>query len=554
MPENNEKIINPSDAPETTAEPKIADETDDALESFLSREQAQQKPVKTGKSNKRIWVPIIAAVAVAALMLLLIFTRHQSGQGSTADEALTSPAEFTTEVNDKGEHVAEVVVDKNGEIVKNGSGKLLSYVPADIKSVKVENSNGSFTVNSHTPKGEATVYSLEGFDQAPLQAGIADEVASACAEVEFIEIISPNGKLADFGLDKPRAVAHIAYHDDTTATLRVGSEAPAEAGTYIAFGDSSAVYLIASDKVKALMYSVNEFISRDITDKAEDSESLKLQTMTISGSRYSEDITIVPNTDEAIEAEYLVTAPRKMFAKATESADVVNAVRGLYAEEVLCVNPSAGQLASYGVAEPYAAVTATYSDATVTLQASAPGDDGLVNVYNPDKNIIYSIQLAAVSWARTGVEDLIPETVLPAKKEAISRIDFSADDKSYSIDVTSKTETVETDEGGTEEITTTSAKYGDKALAEDNFSVFYQNLTGIRNTGDEGGSGKERMRFTLSYTTGREPDTVVVYDAGTAQYGVELNGSPAGSASKAYIDSLIEGAYALVKGETVNSL
>lgn len=549
MSENNEKIINPEE-PVTTPE----NDVDDALESFLNREQKETKPVKTGKLNKRVLIIVIAAVAVVGLILLLIFTRSRTVQGSTADEALTTPAEITATVNEKGEHEAEVDVDEKGEIIKNGSGKLLEYVPADIKSIKVENAKGSFTVNSYTPEGEATVYTLEGFDNVALQKGVADEVATACAEVEFIEIISPNGKPADFGLDKPRATAHITYHDKTTATLRVGNQAAAEAGTYISFGDSNAVYLISNDKVTALMYSVNDLIDHEITANAENTETLALKSMTISGSRYSQDITIVPNTDEAIDAQYIVTSPRRMFAKETESADVVNAVRGLYAEEVLCVNPSSGQMSSYGVADPYAKVTATYSDATITLYASAPGDDGLVSLYNPDKNIIYSIQLAAVSWARTSVEDLMPETVLPAKKTALSRIDFSAGGQSYTIDVTQRTDTSRTEDGEDEEVTVTTAKVGDTALSDANFSVFYQNLTGIRNTGESAGSGSELMRFTLSYTTGREPDTVVVYDAGSAQYPVELNGTAAGTASKAYIDSLIEGAHALVKGEDIKSL
>lgn len=547
MSENEKTIL--SEEPE-----KTASETDDALESFLSREQLEQKPVKAGKSHKRAVILIIAAVAVAALVLLLIFTRQQSLKGSSADEALTSPADFSVEVNDKGEHEAKIAVDEKGEIVKNGSGKLVEYVPADIKSIMVENAAGSFTVNSHTPEGESTVYSLEGFDNVPLQAGIADEVASSCAEIEFIEIVTPDGKLADFGLDEPRAVAHITYQDGTTATLRVGNDAAAEAGTYIAFGSGNAVYLITSDKVKPLMYSVTEFISHDITDKVEDGEELKLKSMTISGSHYPEDITLEPNTDEAIDAEYVVTAPKKMFADAVEAADVANAVRGLYAEEVLCVNPSDAQLASYGVADPYAKVVAVYSDATITLQASAPGDDGLIHIYNPDKNTIYSIQLAAASWARTSVEDLTPEAVLPAKKEAVSRIDFTADGKSYTLDLSSKTEQVENEDGSTEDVTTVSAKYGSTALDDNNFSAFYQNLTGIRNIGAASISGKEKLRFTLTYSTGRAPDTVVVYDNGTAQYPVELNGSPAGAASKSYIDSLIEGAHALIKGEAVNTL
>ena len=566
MSENNEKITT-EETPETVeaAEElnKMVDEEqpeenhddeDDALQSFLSREQKDKKTVKNSKINKRVMFLIIAAVVVAVLVFLLVFLRNHTPVGSTADDALLAPAEFSVTVNDKGEHEAQVTVDENGKIVKNGSGVLLEYDPADIKLIEVENENGSFTVSSNTPAGEATVYTLEGFDGVTLQPGIADEVATACSNVEFIEVISPDGNLSDFGLDKPRAVAQITYQDDTTAKLRIGSEAAAGAGTYVAFGSSNAVYLLPNDKVAPLFYKVNEFISLEITTGSEDSDSTAFSRLTISGSHYPEKITLVPNTDEAIDVTYLVTEPRSMFANPIESYDISGSVRGLYADEVVCVHPSGGQKSDYGVANPYATVTAVYPDTTITLSASAPLDDGSVYLYNPDKDIIYSIQKGAVSWVSTDVDALVHEQILPAKIDAVSKLEFAGGGKSYTFDVSTTTELTDDEEGETQEVTTTVAKYNGKELSSDNFSIFYQNLTGIRNAGMIDGSGKEVMRCTLTYSTGRASDTIVIYESGTAQYIAELNGKTVGSASKSYIDSLIADAAAIVKGENITSL
>ena len=543
---------NVKEAEDTAAEAAAEENGDDALSRFLSREQEEQKPVKQSKINKKLLIPIIAAVVVAALVCMLIFMRTHTPKGATNDESLL-PAKITTDVNDKGVHEAQVAVDENGEILQNGSGKLLEYVPADIKEIGVENEKGTFSVLADTPEGGSTTFTLVGFEGVTLQAGIADEVASAVTSLDFLQVVSADADFADYGLDKPKAIAAVKYTDGTSAVIRVGNDAAANAGTYFAFGSGKAVYLARIEKFNPLMYAVNEFISLDITKAAESSDDNKFSELTITGSRYPDAITLVPNEDEAIEASYIVTEPKRMFANAVEGNDITGSVRGLYAEEVVCVHPSSGQLADYGITEPYAKVSASYPDTDITLSCSAPGEGGLVNVYNPDTDIIYTIQLSALSWACTSVDALVPELIMNAKITAVNNVAFKAGDKDYSIDVTTKTDTVDTDNGGTEEVTTTTAKYGDKDLTKENFSIFFQNLNGIKNTGPVDDGGKEVMRFTFTYSTGRIPDTVVAYDIGGAQYSMELNGARIGSASKSYIDGLITGADLLVKGENLTS-
>ena len=564
MAENNENMIpETEDIVEKTAAEDIAEtveetseaaveKEDDALSSFLSREQEEKKPVKKSKINKKIVIPIIIAVAVVGLAVLLIVLRSQPPKSTTDPDSLI-PADISTDVNDKGEHEAKVTLDENGEIKHNGNGSLLTYVPADIKKIDVENDKGSFSVLSNTPEGEATVYTLVGFEDVGLQSGIADEVANAVSTVEFSKVVSADGNLADFGLEKPRAIATVSYNDGTTAVLKIGSEAAGGAGTYISMGTGKAVYLTDTDKVAPLLYGVNQLISLDITDTMEDSDNSQFSTLTISGSRYPDDITIVPNDDTAIDAVYLVTEPRRMFADAVESYDIAGSIRGLYADEVVCVHPSSGQLSDYGIADPYAKVTASYPDKDITLSCSAPGEQGVVYIYNPDKDIIFTIQQSAISWACTSVEALTPDLIISAKLTAVSEVQFSGGGKDYTFKVTSKTETVNNEEGDSEDVVTTTATYDGKELSSDNFAIFFQNLNGIKNSGDVGSGGSKVMSFKFYYDNGREADTVTAYDIGEAQYAIELNGEIVGSASKSYIDGLISDAEALINGENLTS-
>lgn len=529
---------------------QTAEEAYDALESFLHREQEQKPLKKPSKMNRNVLILIIAVAAVALLVGAYFIIRNLPVAQSTQDNYIE--AEMSATVDEAGVHQADVVTD-DGEMRQNGVGTLLGYTPSQIEEINVENTAGTFTVTAHTPDGEATEYALAGYENYPMQEGIADAVANDAAYLAFSKVASADGALSDFGLSAPRATVRVKYTDGTSAMIRVGNEAAAEAGVYVAFGDKSTVYLVESDSVDSFFYSALDFISLAVTDAAEDADTSEFSTLTISGTHYPDDIVIEPNTDEAINAAYVVVSPKKMFADNVESYDIAGSIRGLYAEEVICVAPSGGQLSSYGLQKPYARIKAVYPDTTVTLMASAPGDDGLVNLYNPDKNIVYTIQVGAVTWASTDIKALTPETVLDINKEAVKGITVKTGGKSYSIDVTTVTEQVENDEGEYEDITTTTATCGDTRLSPENFGIFFQNITDMKNLGmTDSTAEKEAVVITVSYTTGRKKDTIGVYTSPSSTYPLALNGEIIGAVSKSYAEKLITSTEALVKGESLS--
>ena len=415
---------NVKDAEDTTAEAAAEENGDDALSRFLSREQEEQKPVKQSKINKKLLIPIIAAVVVAALVCMLIFMRTHTPKGATNDESLL-PAKITTDVNDKGVHEAQVAVDENGEILQNGSGKLLEYVPADIKEIGVENEKGTFSVLADTPEGGSTTFTLVGFEGVTLQAGIADEVASAVTSLDFLQVVSADADFADYGLDKPKAIAAVKYTDGTSAVIRVGNDAAANAGTYFAFGSGKAVYLAQIEKFNPLI---------DITKAAESSDDNKFSELTITGSCYPDAITLVPNEDEAIEASYIVTEPKRMFANAVEGNDITGSVRGLYAEEVVCVHPSSGQLADYGIAEPYAKVSASYPDTDMTeIYDAIDGEVTYIGTldYYDDQALPYDVFRALPCMIQVNADSARNSVNNPADGRFFGDIEAAAIDGSY---------------------------------------------------------------------------------------------------------------------------
>ncbi len=538
----------------TTPSVSPADETD-ALESFLQREQPTEQQ---NKSKRKLWLILAAAgvIVLAGVFVLLSVLPDSTSQSEP------KTAEMALSVDDEGEHQAQPVPDEHGEVLTDVSGTLLSYAVADIARIDVKNESGSFSVLSQTPTvvdengdevTDATVYTLVGYEDLALQDGVADDVANDASVMGFDTIISTKGDLSDFGLDDPRASVTVTYTDGTAARLRIGDVAAADAGTYIAFGDSDIVYLSSNDAVDAFLYSVLDFMTLEVTAAADDTDSSIARTIELSGTRYHDTIVLESNCDDALNSDYLMTEPKRMQADAVESADIAGDIRGLYAEAAVYVNPDTATLASFGLDHPYARVRAKYADTTVTLIASAPDDSGAVYLMKAGGRVIYTIQLGAVEWANTDISKLIPETVLDLNMEAVSGITVRTGSDSYDITVVTSTESVENDDGETEDVTTTNAYVGDEQLDFEHFSVFFQNLNGVQITDPDASSGSGTLcTVTIRFSTGREDMTVMFADGGS-KVSATLDGLTLGAVYKNTVSRLIAAADDLVNGRTVTS-
>ena len=351
--------------------------------------------------NKKKGIIIAAAVALVlvAVILILVLVPKGGSDGKTA--TLDEGVALERSVDADGMHQAVVLTDKNGNIENNSYGTLMEYYPANIKSIHIENAGGSFDVESDTPEGQATVYTLKGYEDFDLQSGNPDLIASAAASLSFSKVATlDKNKAAEFGFDKPRSTVTVYYEDDTKAVIIVGNDAPQQAGTYIKFGTGDAVYVAETDVVSAFDFSVNDLISLRINDNADSTDNNELTSLTLSGAAFDKPVTLVPSENTNYSASYQMTEPVSRLANESESSLIAGGIRGLYATSVKMVNPSDAQLAEMGLDKPYAAVSAEYPDTTIELIAGKPDGDGNVNVMVKGEKVVYTI--AAEKVARLG--------------------------------------------------------------------------------------------------------------------------------------------------------
>ena len=495
--------------------------------------------------KKGIIIAAAAAVVLVAVILLLVLVPKGGSDGKTA--TLDEGVALERSVDADGMHQAVVLTDKNGNIENNSYGTLMEYYPANIKSIHIENAGGSFDVESDTPEGQATVYTLKGYEDFDLQSGNPDLIASAAASLSFSKVATlDKNKAAEFGFDKPRSTVTVYYEDDTKAVIIVGNDAPQQAGTYIKFGTGDAVYVAETDVVSAFDFSVNDLISLRINENADSTDNNELTSLTLSGAAFDKPLTLVPSENTNYSASYQMTEPVSRLANESESSLIAGGIRGLYATSVKMVNPSGEQLAQLGLDKPYAAVSADYPDATIELIAGKPDGDGNVNVMVKGEKVVYTIAAEKVAWCQTSYEKLCGEYVCNPKMTELSGMTVKANGKTYEFKLSSR-ESVTTDDKGVEtSATVTTVTYGGKEIEIGKFSSFYNDiaLIGLADAKTENG-GSTALSVTYTFADGSS-DTAEFLATGD-KYVAKLNGEIAGHCNKGDITRAVNGVAEVIK-------
>lgn len=509
------------------------------------------------KDNKKLLKIIIVAAVVVIIGVALIVVLNLPGSEDNKDtQEVTKEAKISDTVDKNKMHQAEPALNDNGEVKENGTGELINYIPRKIKTIKVENDNGSFQIKSYTPvkktkdengktktETQATEYTLVGYEDKTIAEGKPDAVASDAAAMSFTKIVSVSGdEDSDFGFDKPKATVTVSYNDKTNSKFYVGDKAPNNSGYYVKFGTGKSIYLVDEDSVDSFLYSVYDLIDLNVTKAASEGDTATPQTVHLSGTHYKEDIEFEDSTDDTATTNYIITQPAKYYGNDTTCSEIEAGIRGVAAKAVVCLNPTSADLQKYGLATPYAELTATYKDTVVELQASKPDSKKYCYLMVKGGDVIYKILTDSVRWTTSSLDKMRSDYFVDNKITSLSKTEVSFGKNNYTFDLETKTST----NSDNQTTTDTTVKYNGKQISFGYFQTAFDYMHGANFTREDFShekiSGKPEMtvKFTYSADTGRSADTLELYKANNSKYVGVVNGEQISYVYKTAITSLQE--------------
>jgi hypothetical protein len=294
--------------------------------------------------------------------------------------------------------------------------------------------------------------------------------------------------------------------------------------------------------VDSLLYTVNDLVSKTVTDSADDGDNASAEKMVLSGTLYKNKVTIEASDDETASTNYLITTPDKYYGADSTCSEVEAGIRGVYADSVVCVNPSAKQMKKYGLATVYAEIRATYPDTTVNLIASKPNDKGYCYLMVKGGNVIYKILSDSVRWTEMTLDDLRSTYFVDNVYSTVSGIDVSFGKKNYSFTVDSKTTTTTDDDGNDQTSTVTTAECNGTEVSSGSLQTAFDLLHGEtflrKEFTNEKISGSPVMTIKFTYSEDRSADTIKFYDLGKQKIYVTVNGEQISYVYKTALTSL----------------
>lgn len=391
----------------------------------------------------------------------------------------------------------------------------------EVMAVTVTNANG--TIELTKKDGEWAVKGLEKFSLSENAFTLANQAAS----LEAIREIPPTGNLEQYGLTEPEADAQIETSQGSRH-LEIGGQSPAAGQRYVRLDGH--IYLMDNAKVTAFLYSLNQFISTQVSDPLSSDDNverieLKHGNETIQFRFVPEAFQGSGENEKVTPAHYRLTSPIEADIGQYEVSIWANGAFGLSAQAVEAMDPNEEILEKYGLAQPETSITLTStSGQTIQLSASAPRD-GKCYLMREGIPLIYRVSQADAGWRTATIETVTGSVFLPGKKESIISLKIEGQGKAYSF----------LRDG--DQITCN----GKSVKAED-FEQVLESATGMppEFLGETAQPVLEpALKIEAGYGEG-EKDILRLIPTGTGSLYLEWNGTARFTARESYLDALLE--------------
>ena len=490
--------------------------------------------------NLKIIIIMLAGILLLSAALIALSCEDCGDDGllqvSGSDAASSSDSHADSEL--EGAHLE---YNESGERLVDGD---------ELESLRLISSEGDYFIY-RKDDGELTI---DGLDKLRLETDFLETPwynAHYFGYSYRIHYAEGAVKLSDFGLDPVQLTIECTYSDGSFCRVFVGNEVTGSPNIYYFMLEGvEGVFLNEFDA--SFFQGDSYWVDEDIF--GDDVDDVTIGTIRLTGSAFEQETVIEPHqsgdkSDPYYGSNYIFAKPFVCRADAYMMALLVDELTELVADDAVCAFPSDGEIAQYGLDQPYAVIThqrngqqhvlrlAKYN--ATTLYAMADGVDCIFMLSADTFEV-----LAALS-----PELLRAPEVHVRYFDAIESIRIQSGDSDYLFRV--ERTPLETDSTLFEY----RAYCGDSQLT----LSYYKNLLEIFNSATSVSYGGQRqsdepaLTVTITYYDSFDCSSEVIryYPAGTRRYLVDMNGDTGIIVGQMWLDKLLNGAELLSKNEAV---
>lgn len=500
------------------------------------------------KRNKRILIALALCIAVLVALVLVL---QLAPSGEQASSQASSEA-------------AASLYDKKA---------------ADLKSLHVENSKGSYTVvpdkeatakaasavsayqagasgasSDATSSGEVgnVYFKVEGMEGLPVDSATVDSVAKSGYGLQANKTIGATESLADFGLAKPQATVTANYQDGSTQTLLVGSATPMdETLYYVKLRDGNTVY--TASIAPALLSGKAALLSTTVT-------SVGGATASTASSTASGTVTAESSPFGSITYQDQGGSPVKIVKN--KNAWLVNAVPGdndavgaistalasIRADSVEALDPDAAKLQEMGLDKPLSTLTYTATDTGTDTLLVGKAKGSSYYLMRKGGRVAYLVPGSSLTWMGKGSFELREKNLVTEDGTLMNSMTFVGEGKRYEFTMARTRKPVSGSEA-TSSGTPTAADYNYTAALNGKalsgyaaYGNMYSKFMDVQLVEDSGAKPSGTPLWTVRYTDFDKTldKELAFYASGNRRYLVTMNGNTLGLVEKSSFDEIVQ--------------
>lgn len=544
---------------EPSAEPEAAQDTaeqaspapaNDPFAALADPHVRGAEDVTLSKTRKKkiIILSLIAAFAVlAAVIVLLVFVFP------------SQPADTDTTVPD----TSITVLDKTTTTVS--AAVTSAVLQFDDTTVEVINKDDSL--------------SIKGYEKFAVNTTNMDALKNALTLFTATQDIGEQTDLAQYGFTAPTLTGTATYYDKTAYAFELGTIAPDESGYYFHEKGSNHVYILHIDNVAALMQKPLAYISTTVfstpkTSTSDDNTDVVMRSMSLSGSvrrdrPFSFRLVTSGDGDTYLFYDYVITSPYLKGATSSYTSDL-EGFTSLTADSVVCVNPTAADLQTYGLTDPTSVAKFTLAQrTTVTTPTDTNGNSDSTTTYKnleehtirlgrvtndtyftmiDDQPIIYAVNASSLPFATLQYDEFADSSLFLEDISDMSIFSVTTPDSSTAFALTHHPD--ESDNAKNLTVTANGKTYDTM-----NFRYVVRNFMGIsRYDAYTKSVDGLPLKLTLAIThTGQTAPalTIKLYEVSANLYAVVLDNGEKYLVKSSAVINAIEQYHNLLNGKTV---
>ena len=526
------------DAPGTDA----GQETEDGASTIFTKpvHDTEKKPAKKGGHMTR---NIIAALVILCVLAGSVFAIYRFLPAADDEDASSASS--------------NIVIP------------LISMTTNDIARIDLKNETGAYSVypteaTGDTSSDDGLTWHIDGVDDSYLDTYAVSGLADATAVVQAFRRIGEDEDLAAYGLDNPRISAAVTCNDaDKSYTLYFGNDAPNGDGTYIKLGDNPQIYLTTTS-VRDTFNRPNTFYTdvtmvRSISQTAdnssyfdEDGALRSFDLITISGKDHPQTMEFIPNPySNSSLIPYLMRSPVSQNVDGEVFDKIFKIISsGMTADGGYAFDPTAEQIASYGLDNPGTIIRFKVGATDLTLKFGNVTDDGYYPVMVGDRQVIYKIASGELPAVDLAPQDYFSPVLFMDDITSVKSLEMKTADSDR---VYQFAHGVDDNDAATLEVTNNG-----QVLSTADFRNLYQYILRCPAsdfTMDAAPAGvAPSLEITVRYMDDARPAlTISFVRQSDRRYHVTVNGTPLGYSAVNTVDQLIQYDKDYAEGKTIPS-